>query len=72
MGVEWIDRRVRMPQREDADSDGCILVYNIHSGIRISNPENFARYGGVCETHWAKMPPRPVLDAEYMEEVRAR
>ena len=68
----WIDRRERLPSKRDEDGFGCILVFNMHSGVRISNAANFMQYGGLCETHWARMPEGPKIPQEYLEEVRAR
>ena len=70
--VEWIDRRERLPGEEDADKYGCILAFNVHVGMHMSNPENYIRYGGVCEPFWARTPREPDIDPEYLKEIRGR
>lgn len=70
--VLWIDRRKRLPTREDADKYGCILAFNVHEGMHLSNPENYNRYGGLCEPYWAHTPAEPEMDPAYLEEVRSR
>lgn len=71
-GVLWIDRRKRKPTMEDADKYGCILAFNVHEGIHLSNPESYNRYGGLCEPYWAHTPAEPEMDPAYLEEVRSR
>ena len=71
-GVLWIDRRKRLPTREDADKYGCILAFNVHEGMHLSNPESYNRYGGLCEPYWAHTPAEPEMDPAYLEEVRSR
>lgn len=70
--VVWIDRRERLPTREDADKYGCILAFNVHEGMHLSNPESYNRYGGLCEPYWAHTPAEPEMDPAYLEEVRSR
>ena len=70
--IEWIDRRDRPPTKEDEDEQGCILVYHVYSGVRVSNSYNFNSLGGRFETHWAVMPAPPKIDPAFEREVRAR
>lgn len=58
-GVRWVDKRERMPTREDADAQGCVLVWDINNGVMITGVNNHYGVGRSPVTHWATPPEGP-------------
>lgn len=59
--IPWVDKRVRLPERDDGDEHGDVLAMDRNNGIVIRSVA-FIRKMGVQITHWAPMP-EPPLDA---------
>ena len=53
--IELIDKAERMPTREDADAQGCVVTLHRMDGLRIENWNNVHRYGRYI-THWGRIP----------------
>lgn len=60
---DFIDVLDRLPKREDADANGCVLAWHKYNGWMITNYTNVMRdvqSGGECYFQfWIPMPERP-------------
>lgn len=66
--MKWIDKRERMPQKDDEDSMGRVLVYNVYGGVMVCGREDMAQYGGKYTTHWMRIP--PITDAGWIAKAQ--
>ena len=55
---EWIDKREHMPEKEDCDRRGRVLVWNEFSGADMMGLNTLKHLGGHV-SHWMRIPGRP-------------
>lgn len=61
MPDQWIDKHDRLPKKEDADAQGCVLVWDALNGVKVAGYQNTQQLGRQYVTHWRTPPegPRP-------------
>ena len=52
---EWISAAERLPTKEDADAQGCVIAWHRYNGVMVTGWHQFGR--NQFYTHWA--PPLP-------------
>lgn len=55
----WIDTRKRQPTEDDADAQGCVLVWDVNNGARTAGYRQ-VRPGSTL-SHWRRLPPGPAI-----------
>ena len=72
MQPRWIPVAERLPEKQDADPQGCVLVWHMYNGSMMMQWHLVRSHGTV--THWAPAPTPPpgyeALRRTYMESVR--
>lgn len=58
---QWIDKRVQMPEKEDCDKRGRVLVWNEFSGADMMGLNTLKHLGGHIG-HWMHIPGRPGVE----------
>ena len=38
--IRWIPKSVRMPTAEDADAQGCVLIWDTNNGVMLTGYRN--------------------------------
>lgn len=66
--IQWIDKTERMPEAEDADAQGCVLVWDKNNGAMVAGYRNPLGLGRSSVTHWARLPERPEVGDEHDRE----
>lgn len=54
----WTAIGERKPTPEDADEQGCVLVWHRYQGVIVLNVKNVCNYGTYI-THWQPTPAAP-------------
>jgi hypothetical protein len=49
--IEWISKRDRLPERGDADIQGCVLAWHIYNGMMVAEYHECIRSDFI--SHWA-------------------
>lgn len=63
---DWIDRDERLPTEEDADVQGCVIVWHVYNGIMVMGWFNVPHNRFV--SHWLPAIPRPEnIDPKYKQ-----
>ena len=57
--IRWIPKSVRMPTAEDADAQGCVLIWDTNNGVMLTGYRNPYGVDRAPVTHWATPPQGP-------------
>ena len=57
--IRWIPKSVRMPTAEDADAQGCVLIWDTNNGVMLTGYRNPYSVDRAPVTHWATPPQGP-------------
>ena len=66
--IRWISKAERMPTAEDADAQGCVLVWDTNNGVMITGIHNPYGIGRGPVTHWATPPEGPTIKRGLKDE----
>lgn len=64
---DWVPVEERMPKAEDADKEGCVIVWHAYQGAMITGWRRVAENRFI--SHWTHTPPAP---ADFNPEYRDR
>ena len=56
--INWTAIQDHKPTPEDADEQGCVLVWHKYQGVIVLNVKNVCNYGAYI-THWMPTPAAP-------------
>lgn len=55
--MRWIEVQDQPPTQQDADVQGCVIVWHIYNGVMVMKWHLVAKHSTV--THWRHMPDPP-------------
>ncbi|MEG1844911.1 MAG: hypothetical protein RR296_11770 [Clostridia bacterium] len=62
MESPWIERKARMPTKEDADIWGCVLIWDVNNGVMVCGWNNKMSLCRGTVTHWMTPPQKPTME----------
>ena len=57
--IRWVSKAERMPTAEDADAQGCVLIWDTNNGVMLTGYRNPYGVDRAPVTHWATPPQGP-------------